>query len=408
MKQIALLLVPDLAAKQYLDLLKREKPDVLPVICNNNLNSSVVPSKQFVHIPLGKEQQAIRVFCKKHNYKIVAVINRLSAFEMLHSQLVDEYGVEGPSYKATYQISNKASLHSLMQEHGLAFYRPQTVITELNKVSEELAAVQFPVVIKPFAGSHSRGVYTLFKKSDYDQVEPLLQDHFEQEKSFLSAKNQKKTVLIEQYIYGKQVTPLPYVDDKGKVHIITLVDIVRASDLKKPHMQLLYRTVPSKYPDKIRQKMLFVLQKLATLSGLKSTLLDPEFIVSGKHVYLIEVNVRMGGFRAELVKPAFGLDLPLVSMQLAFGERVTDLINDDKSATACEIWEDESGIVRKIELPKSKQIVASNLLMKPGDLYTAPPIGNKPLGSFYVVDKTDSLAAAKRIRKKVTLELDAI
>ena len=96
---------------------------------------------------------------------------------------------------------------------------------------------------------------------------------------------------------------------------------------------------------------------------LKETFLDPEFFVDKDSVYLIEVNVRMGGFRHDLALPAFQIDLNKMVAELALGQEIDDELKVIGSASACEIWETRSGVIKKLRMPKSKYYsVPQNLL----------------------------------------------
>lgn len=337
---------------------------------------------------------------------MVGVINRKDYYETLHGQLVDHFQVPGPSFHSVDQVSNKANLHELMEGLNLQLFRPRTITCQLSEVTQLLKSVQFPVIIKPFAGTHSRGVHKLESINDFDQVYPHLYNHFKNEMVVDKLDNEDTTVLIEEYLSGKMVIHICYVDKRSKVHFISLLKVVSARDIGQDHYQLIFRTTPSNSPEPVQQKMKFILQKIAKATRLKETFLDPEFFVHKGHVYLIEINVRMGGFRQELAKPAFAIDLERMIAQLALKQEVDDQFNAISSATACEIWEERSGVIKKLKMPKSKHITYSKLNFEPGEYYEAPPIGNRPLGSFYITASEKSLGIAKKIRNKVIIEFE--
>lgn len=397
MKKIFFLLGNNLLNKFSTHLLKII-PDLTIIECSSK------PQKSPYHLllPKGKEFETIVKFSE--NKQVVGVLNRADHYENLHGKLVDYFEVPGPSFAAINQVGNKANLHLLMDDLNLQLFRPKTIICQLTEVAELLKNIQFPVMLKPFVGAHSRGVTKLESVDDFNHVYPQLYEHFLAEPAAEDPNN--KTVLIEEYLPGKQITPICYVDSKGKVHFISLVKITNARDLNQNHYQIIYRTTPSNTKEPIQQKMKFVLQKIAKASLLKETFLDPEFFVDGDNIYLIEINVRMGGFRQELAKPAFDIDLEKMIVQLALRQEVEDQFNVIGSATACEIWEQKSGTIKKIKIPKSKHIAHSRVNFNPGDYYDAPPEGNKALGSFYVRSTEKSLKIAKKLRNKVVIEFE--
>ncbi|MDH5533844.1 MAG: ATP-grasp domain-containing protein [Candidatus Pacebacteria bacterium] len=403
MQKIVLLLGGGLLPKFEKHILKIN-PALTPIECSFNSEIPQNDSDNYLFIPEGKEFETIVEYAK--DKEVVGIINRKDYYESLHGQLVDHFQVPGPSFHSVDQVSNKANLHELMEELNLQLFRPRTITCQLSEVPTLLKSVQFPVIIKPFAGAHSRGVHKLESVADFDGAYPYLYEHFKKEMAVDQLDSQDKTVLIEEYLPGKMVVPICYVDRKHKVHFISLLKVVSARDVGQDHYQLIFRTTPSNTPEPVQQKMRFILQKIARATRLKETFLDPEFFVHKGHVYLIEINVRMGGFRQELAKPAFDIDLEKMITQLALKQDVEDQFNAIGSATACEIWEPESGTIKQLKLPKSKHITWSKLNFVPGDYYEAPPAGNKPLGSFYITASEKSLSIAKKIRSKVVIEFE--
>ncbi len=401
MKKIVLLLGRNLRPKFHQHIVA-VNPEFESIECSFQKDPPEKYKESYLYIPKGKEFETITTFCE--DKKVVGVINRKDYYEKLHGELVDYFEVPGPAFHAIDQVSNKANLHNLMKQLNLQLFRARTIVCQLSEVRSLLKSVQFPVIIKPFAGAHSRGVYKLESSAAFDTIYPLLYEHFKKEYAANTFDKDGQTVLIEEYLGGKMTTPLCYVDAKGKVHFISLVKITHARDIGQKHNQLIFRTMPSNAKEQIQQKMKFVLQKIVKATGLKETFLDPEFFVQNGHIYLIEINVRMGGFRQELAKPAFGIDLEKMVTALALGEEFDDSIEDIASATGCEIWEEQSGIISKVSIPKSKHILDSKLNFVVGDYYDAPPLGNIPLGIFYVKASEKSLKIAKQIRSKVKIE----
>jgi biotin carboxylase len=379
-------------------------PALIPIECSFKTEVPQDYSDNYLIIPKGNELKTIIDFCE--GKQVVGVINRADYYEKLHGELVDHFKVPGPSFHAIDQVSNKANLHYLMEDLNLHLFRARTIICQLSEVNGLIKSIQFPVIIKPFAGAHSKGVYKLDSREDFQKVYSLLYDHFKNMYATETFDKEDKTVLIEEYLTGKMTVPICYVDSKGKVQFISLVKVVRAKDIGQDHNQLIFRSTPSSATENIQQKMRFILQKVAKASGLKETFLDPEFFVEKNNVYLIEINVRMGGFRQEIAKPAFDIDLEKMITQLALKQEVDDEINTINSATACEIWTDRSGVIKKINMPKSKHITKSKLNFKQGDFFQAPPLGNRPLGTFYVKSAEKSLKIAKNIRSKFVIEFE--
>lgn len=385
--------------KDYGKYLKKTNKDALLLVIDKYETPKSKLSKSMQYFRLKTKKNGLKKitdFCDKNNFDIFAVLNRVDSYEILHGKLCDFYKVMGPSEKSIKRLANKDRMHKLMIKSDLSFYRPRTIISNLEKIENDLDRLQYPVIMKVSRGVKSRGVVTLKSKSDFY----VFKDLFIKQGIF----KKSTVILFEQIIIGKQVTPVMYVNSKGKINILALVDVVTAREVKQNHMQLVYRSTPSIQSEAIRQKIAFVMQKIITKSKLRSVMLHPEFIVVGKSIYLIEVNVRIGGFRYDLMKKAYNIDLNKISWDISIDDfQIEDHINSDLSCTGCEVWEEHSGVISELKFPQSRYISGFVQQKFIGDEYVAPPEDQKSIAKFYVTSKENSLGLAKQLRKKIII-----
>ncbi|MFZ5376053.1 MAG: ATP-grasp domain-containing protein [Patescibacteria group bacterium] len=358
-----------------------------------------------IRLESGKEFQTIVNYMS--DKKVDAVVNRGDSLEALYGRLVDFYKVAGTGYKSVLSVKNKANLQKIVEENGLTSARPKTQVVALAEAQSALADSKLPVVVKPCVGAKSRGVIKISRKSQIGPALQLLQHHFTKEKSLINRSLKNKMVLVEEFIEGKQFSCTCFVDALGNLRIINFVDIVNAQELGYKHMQLVFRSSPSQLDEVILQQAKHILQKIVRLAKIKSTCLHPEFFVINRKVLLIEINLRIGGFRLELLKLSTGIDLEKIAVELALGEVIKEDSFFAKNATACEVWSDESGVIKRIELPKSRYTVSQEKCFKPGQMYQAPPMGNRPLAKFFVSTQKDSLAIARNILDRTKLAFQA-
>lgn len=385
--------------KDYSRYLKKKDKHALLLVFDTPEKPKHLLSQNTKYFQLKNNNQCLSnivELCTKNSFHVVGILNRIDSFEILHGQLCEYFGVPGPNKISVKKLANKAIMHSLMIKNDLQFYRPRTIITTLVESEKSLKQLQFPVVMKITQGVKSKGVVAIKNEVAFYKYKDLFVQS--------GIATQKSTILFEQMIFGEQVTPVMYVNSEGKVIILSLVDVITAREVKQDHMQLVYRTTPSMQNEAIRQKIAFVMQKLVTKVKLKSVMLHPEFFVVGKNIYLIEVNVRIGGFRYKLTKDAYNIDLNRISWDIAMDDvQISDQIKSDKRCTACEVWEDTSGIITKMKIPKSSYISYLKINKKIGDTYIAPPQEQVPIAKFYVTSKENSLKIAKEIRKKFNI-----
>lgn len=144
-----------------------------------------------------------------------------------------------------------------------------------------------------------------------------------------------------------------------------------------------------------------------TVSDLKSTFIFPEFFITkDNRIILIELNVRLGGFRSELYKYAYGLDLRLMAIKLALGQSIDLNKSKAKSSTAVEVWSNQSGTIKKLIVPDHPQMHYKKTFFNQSDYYQAAPIGDKPLAKFYIVSQSNSLSLAEKLKSltKIIIE----
>lgn len=403
MKKFAIIFGRGRYVERNIQLIKNNKSR--PLIVDYDPTNPFFADNHYCLIKKNQELKQIESFLNQNQGRISFIINRADTFVELHSRLVDHFQVPGPSFEATSFFRDKSLLHQTMVDHELEFFRPRTIVINLEEIDTYLKQIQFPIVVKPFMGAHSKAVMLINNLQELEEAKVILQNHFQTSKAVKFHKQNEFKILIEEYLDGKMVSPICYVNKKGKVNILTYFDIVRAKDLGQDNMQLVYRTAPSKYPQYITQRIQFILQRLARITGLQSTFLDPEFMVVGKKVYLIEINVRAGGFRYESMKYGFGLDIDQMSIDLARDKELNDDFNFVKSNTALEFWEEKSGKITQLKFPNSKAIKEIQIITKQGDQYLSPPEGNKAIAKLFVVSDKDSLKIAKEIRKKIEIKI---
>ena len=75
------------------------------------------------------------------------------------------------------------------------------------------------------------------------------------------------------------------------------------------------------------------------------------------------------------------------------------------STTACEVWEDRSGVILEISMDKSKYMKEFRRVVGDREEYVAPPKGDRPIAVYYVVKEGDSLEEAKRIRDSMKIAI---
>ena len=401
MKKYFLVLGNGSAAKKISKLIFRNYSGYIPLrlTYSNRLRNE----KYLLEIKKDKEIDGIKEFVGIVG--VVGVVNRFDSYIPLYGKIVDEFGLFGPSFESVMYFKDKSRMHELMERNDLEKYRPKTKIVDFENLEKVLGEIKFPIVAKPFMGAKSRGVFVVRGKEDFFRVLKRMSRHFMSKKIRRVMKNENK-VMIEEYIKGVQFTFTGFVDDEGNLHKVGYERIYVGVDVGQKHQQLVYRTTDTSISNGVLQEAYILLNKLVEISGLKSTFIFPDFILTeDKRLILIELNVRIGGFRDEMYQYSSGVDLNEMAIKLALNKKVLVNKRFQKSCTAVEVWTEKTGIIRKFDFPSTIQVRNYKQYFSVGDKYIAPPIGDLPLAKFFVVEEKDSIEKARKLVKKIKLEI---
>jgi biotin carboxylase len=401
MKKFFLLLGKGPAIRSSNDVLEKNYPDLFPVGVFYSEEKS--QKGRSLIIKEGSEVEKIGKYIGEN--QVVGVVNRLDSYILLWAKIVDEFGLHGSSFESVMWFKDKSRMHDLMVKNGLSLYRPESKEVDFVNSKEYLENEKLPVVIKPIMGSKSRGVLVLRDRNELSRYMNRIKYHFDSEKVRRSL-NAKEKVLIEEYVEGKQFTFTGFVDESGDVHKIGFERVYRGVDVGQNHQQLVYRTTDIDIDEEVLEEAYKLINKLVKIAGLKSTFVFPDYILSKKgKLILVELNVRAGGFRAEMYKYANGIDFDKIAVQLALGEEIGWEKKFNGSCTAVELWADKSGKINKFDFNIRDKVEGFKQYFSVGDEYISPPDGDKPLVSFFVVGD-NSLNKSKELISGCSIEIN--
>lgn len=403
MRKVLLILGQGGSSYKTADIVAKNYPELLPVHCSYAPMGKTIKKTGRVFLRLTDGNEAEQILEKYDRSEIAGVVNRYDSYIPLHGKLVDDLGLSGPGLSALEHFRYKASTDKLMRNSQLGEYRPRAEVVPLAELDKVIQLFKFPYVIKPTVGAKSRGVFVIRNDGDVVKALERIGEHYSKIKIARMLKSPE--VLVEDYIDGKQIAPVSFVDANGELHILAGVDVTRGPDVGQKHIQNVYRTTPSAMSEGELVQVRWLLQRLVDLSGLKSTFLDPELYWVGEKLYIIEINCRLGGFRNTLLQEAYGIDVDSGVIDLALGRDLDLKFKSKFGCTACEIWEDEGGEIEEFSLPEGYEYIELKKLYGVGDEYVAPPKKDKPLAAFYLKDEIgSSFKQALEMRKKVRVK----
>lgn len=194
----------------------------------------------------------------------------------------------------SYQVALNTTDKSKMKEIFKRFNIPcaSYVVVQDKKELEKLD-LKFPLVLKPSDRSAGRGVRLIKDKNE-------LLEHFEHSQNL--AYNKK--VLLEEVLEGRQFSVETISGSHSKHCIITTEEYLRNSNdfLETQHL------IPARVSDDEKELIKRECLKLLDAFDIKFGAAHIELKLNKNEVKFIEIASRMGGWRNELIKNAFGID----------------------------------------------------------------------------------------------------
>jgi len=249
-------------------------------------------------------------------YKVKGIVTAATDKPLLMmARIAEAMNFNFPSYRSIEDSINKALFKNVLISNGFACAKGDTFTRENLPVPDN---VDYPVIIKPTNSSGSRGVVLCETPEDFFRSV---------DEAFLESKDE---ILIEEYLEGDEVSVEALVYNK-KVRIIQITDKVIT---KPPYNVEIGQIQPSIYREKYLERIQDYLQKLIEVLELDNCAIHPEFIITKRGLFLIEMGPRLGGdfITSHLVPLSTGINMEKALIQIATKEEVK--IEDSKSNAA--------------------------------------------------------------------------
>lgn len=317
---------------------------------------------------------------------IHACVTRFEPLVPLLGYLCDKYGFVGPNFESCMNARDKLLMRRKLKEFNV----PQPEFYEVNNLDELKSAalkLGYPFILKPISGAKSRFIQKVNSENELEKCFDIAyngcMEHdgnlfrnysFDMDNSF------RNTFLAEECIVGKQVTTTSFIVNDQIFHL-SVADLITGQDVGVNAFYLISRTTPSVLPFDVQEDICKISSMGIKALGVNNTALHPELILTSDGPKIIEIAARVGGYRTEMTKDAFGIDLNEVVVKIALGEDVDFVKKFVKASTAIEVWPLKSGeLMSDLILEGDFSFVKIN--NKKGSLYQVPPHGEKPVGCF--------------------------
>lgn len=245
------------------------------------------------------EKDKIVDVCRKEH--VDGVVSNASDFTAeVVSYVSEKLGLRGNSYQDLLRLRNKYLVRQATQNvEGLSPVPYQ--LYDAAKVYDK-----FPYVVKPVSGSSKKGVSFVSCKEEFVAA-------------ILNANDQSNSILIEQFIDGREIS-VESLSCDGTHHIIQFTD---KKTTGYPHFVELEHHQPAELSDSLKTRISKVVNGLLSAVNYRFGAAHIELKVDDfGRIYLIEINPRGGGdeISNKLVKLSTGYDYIKGIIQTAVGD----------------------------------------------------------------------------------------
>ncbi len=250
--------------------------------------------------------------------------------------MLQEVGIKtfGPNKAAAEIESSKAFSKNLMKKYGIptAAYE---IFDDMEKALEYIDGIDMPVAVKADGLALGKGAIMAHTKEEAkDAVKTMMMD-----KKFGKS---GETVIIEEYLVGKEVTVLAFSDGGTVVPMVSSRDHKRAFDGDKGlNTGGMGAIAPARiYTEELAATCMEKIFK-PTISAMKKEgrpfkgVIYFELMVTDKGPKVIEYNARFGDPEAQVVLPLLKTDLVDIMDAVSSGSLSELNIEWEKGAAAC-------------------------------------------------------------------------
>ena len=209
-------------------------------------------------------------------------------------------------------------------------------------LAPQLAAVQFPCVVKPVALSASRGVIRADDGAQLEQaiarIAGMLAD--------IPDREERETLLVEEFIPGSEVAVEGLLSD-GHLKILAIFD--KPDPLDGPYFEETYYTTPSRHAPAVQARIAQRVAEACAAYGLREGPIHAECRINAAGVWILEVAARtIGGLCGRLLRFGTGYGLEELVLMHALNQR-PDTRLETGGAGVMMIPIPRAGILRRVE-----------------------------------------------------------
>ncbi len=359
----------------YLESARRLGVDVL--IASEGKYSLVAEIAAGLNVDLSAPD-AHRVLLEAHRRQpFTGVVATDDGTVELASRVAESIGLPHNPLKAARLSRRKDLARQALSEAGVPV--PDFRVINLDQpLAEQLAGVDYPIVVKPLSLSASRGVIRADDENTAFEAIRRVQKILGNEGMLPGFDS--RHVLVETFMPGEEVA-VEGILHRGELDVLAIFD--KPDPLEGPYFEETYYIMPSRQPDGTRQQITGVVRMACEALGLREGPVHAELRLQGGRCRIVEVASRsIGGDCARLLRFGTGQGLEDQVISHAIGKPLQREV-ETGGAGVLMIPINEAGILRRIEgISRARQVeFIEDIVIAIRDGYELVPL---PEGASYL------------------------
>ena len=249
-------------------------------------------------------------------------------------------------------VTNKQYMKKVFNAYDIPTAK-HVIMASYNE--EQLAGLQFPLIVKPVDCNSSKGV-------------KRCENHAELKAAVETAigYSRTNTAIVEEFIDGEELSADVYVED-GVAHLLSVSSLDKIADNDK--FVIFRGRYSSEVVERVHDLVQGIAQKIADAFGLKNSPMLIQMITDGKRAAVLEFSARTGGgVKFMLIKKASGFDVISAVIDLTLGNKPhVDKVTPENKFIANEFIYCKPGIfdhLENFEELRSQGVISEYCLFK--------------------------------------------
>lgn len=159
----------------------------------------------------------------------------------------------------------------------------------------------------------------------------------------------KTGLLAEEFLRGREFSIDSFVSPTGKVYHSPVVDLVAAQDMGIDDYHVFARMVPTRLDPPQVAAIERVAERGIRALALVNSPAHMDMIYAPRGPQLLEVGARVGGYRSDMMKLSFGIDLDEATFSTALGKRPDLVPKFERSTAVLEFFPPREGMLKGIK-----------------------------------------------------------